>query len=277
MQLNDFLNILNDEFPVVSVLDGDKVGLQVKGSSDTLSNVLIAYELTESVLNEAISVNAELIVVFHPLIFHPLNSINDEDRVGGLVRKLIISNISLFVIHTNFDTHPNGANNLIADKLGLLNRSILVQGSPEKKNSIGIIGYFKEVISNNGLAELLNVTFNSPVRYCQGKSEFVKSVAVLGGSGSSFLGDAIKSGADAFITADLSYHQFHHAKGRISLFDIGHYEMEQFNHIHMAEIIFRNVENFKINIIQSKVITNPVSYYSEKNYYENQKSNILNN
>ncbi len=43
----------------------------------------------------------------------------------------------------------------------------------------------------------------------------------------------------------------------------------------MAEIIFRNVENFKINIIQSKVITNPVSYYSEKNYYENQKSNIL--
>lgn len=277
MQLKDFLDILNNEFPAVSVLDGDKVGLQVKGGSDTLSSVLIAYELTDSVLNEAISVKAELIVVFHPLIFLPLNSISDEERVGGLVRKLIIGNISLFVIHTNFDTHPNGSNNLIADKLNLLDRSVLVQGSPEKKNSIGVIGYFKEVISNKELAGILNTTFTSPVRYCEGKSEFVKSVAVLGGSGSSFLDDAIKSGADAFITADLSYHQFHHAKGRISLFDIGHYEMEQFNHIHMTEIISKKAENLNLKIIQSKVITNPVNYFPEMNYYENQKTNILNN
>lgn len=64
------------------------------------------------------------------------------------------------------------------------------------------------------------------LRYCNGNSETISKVAVCGGSGSDLLNQALRSGADAFVTADIKYHSYHDADGRIYLIDAGHFETE---------------------------------------------------
>ena len=63
----------------------------------------------------------------------------------------------------------------------------------------------------------------------------MKRVALCGGSGAEFIGDALRAGADIYLTADLKYHDFQRTGGRMVLADIGHYESEQF----AKDIIFR--------------------------------------
>jgi putative NIF3 family GTP cyclohydrolase 1 type 2 len=67
----------------------------------------------------------------------------------------------------------------------------------------------------------------SSLRYGGTPSRTIRRVAVCGGGGSDLLGRAITAGADAFVTADLSYHRFEEADGRILLVDAGHYETER--------------------------------------------------
>ena len=87
----------------------------------------------------------------------------------------------------------------------------------------------------------------------------VRKVAVCGGSGSFLLKDAIKLGADVFVTADFKYHQFFDADGRIVIADIGHYESEQFTVEIFRDIINKKFANFAA--LLSNLSTNPVNYY----------------
>ena len=87
----------------------------------------------------------------------------------------------------------------------------------------------------------------------------LQKIAVLGGSGSFAIEQAINSKADCFITADLKYHDYFKAENKILLLDIGHFESEQFT----KELIlnFLNKKIPKFACIISKSITNPVNYY----------------
>jgi dinuclear metal center YbgI/SA1388 family protein len=86
----------------------------------------------------------------------------------------------------------------------------------------------------------------------------IKKVAVLGGSGSFAIKAAIASGADAFLTADLKYHQFYEAEGRLLLADIGHFESERFTQNYIADYLISNTSGIAIEI--TTVNTNPVNY-----------------
>jgi dinuclear metal center YbgI/SA1388 family protein len=87
----------------------------------------------------------------------------------------------------------------------------------------------------------------------------ISKVALCGGSGSFLLSDAIKQGADAYISADFTYHQFFDAEGRILIADIGHYESEQFT----PEIFYAHLSKKypKFAFHFSAVNTNPVLYF----------------
>ncbi|MGI4730064.1 MAG: Nif3-like dinuclear metal center hexameric protein [Janthinobacterium lividum] len=86
----------------------------------------------------------------------------------------------------------------------------------------------------------------------------VKKVAVCGGSGSFLLKDAVRAGADVFVTADFKYHEFFDAEGKLIIADIGHFETEQFTQELLAEIISKKFPNFAIRL--TKINTNPVKY-----------------
>lgn len=124
MLIRDFLSLFEQRVPPGSVgYAKDAVGLQIGlPASAELSSVLCAYEVTEEIVDEAVARGANLILAFHPLIFPNLRAVTESDRTGVLVRRLIKSEIAVYITHTAFDANPElGTNRLIAEVLGLEN------------------------------------------------------------------------------------------------------------------------------------------------------------
>ena len=96
------------------------------------------------------------------------------------------------------------------------------------------------------------------VKYACLRGKPVRRVALCGGSGSSLIGDAIRSGADIFITGDLKYHSFFESEGRMILADIGHHESEKCSLEIFNEIITKKLPKFAV--LFSKINTNPINY-----------------
>jgi dinuclear metal center YbgI/SA1388 family protein len=97
------------------------------------------------------------------------------------------------------------------------------------------------------------------IRHSQFLTTEIKKVAVLGGSGSFAIKNAISAGADAFLTADLKYHQFYEAENKLLLADIGHFESERYTKNYIVDFLKEKITNFAI--ILSELNTNPVKYF----------------
>jgi putative NIF3 family GTP cyclohydrolase 1 type 2 len=102
------------------------------------------------------------------------------------------------------------------------------------------------------------------IRHSAFTGKSIKKVAVLGGSGSFAINNAIASGADAYLTADLKYHQFYEAENQLLLADIGHFESERFTKNYIVDFLKEKITNFAPNSLQfilSEENTNPVKYF----------------
>lgn len=97
------------------------------------------------------------------------------------------------------------------------------------------------------------------IRHSEFLNTEIKKVAVLGGSGSFAIKNAISAGADAFLTADLKYHQFYEAENKLLLADIGHFESERYTKNYIVDFLKEKITNFAI--ILSELNTNPVKYF----------------
>lgn len=119
---------------------------------------------------------------------------------------------------------------------------------PEPVNEISFLNHLKEIF---GLRVIRHTALlNRPV----------KKVAVCGGAGSFLMGSALSAGADIYITADMKYHEFFDANGRMVIADIGHYESEQFTIDLLTEVLEQKFLNFAV--LKTEVKTNPVRYFT---------------
>lgn len=120
--IKDVLSQLSAFLPLQSAgYDKDAVGLQIGEASTEVRKILVVYEVTSEVIDEAEQVGANLIISYHPLIFPSLTAVTDSTRTGALVARLIRSGIVLYVVHTAFDTNQEfGTSRQMADALGLL-------------------------------------------------------------------------------------------------------------------------------------------------------------
>lgn len=128
---------------------------------------------------------------------------------------------------------------------------------------MGAIGELQFTLSTDKFLEFISTKLNiKNLRYTTGKKQGVKKVAVCGGSGGDLLFEAISSGADAFITADIKYHTFHDAEGKILLIDAGHFETE----VVVLDEIKKRIENYagKGNPIKIYTFskTNPIKNFN---------------
>lgn len=96
------------------------------------------------------------------------------------------------------------------------------------------------------------------IRHSQFIGKDIKKVAVLGGAGSFAIKNAIQAGADAYLTADLKYHQFYEAENKLLLVDIGHFESERYTKNYIVEYLRKKILNFAV--ILSEENSNPVKY-----------------
>ena len=123
----------------------------------------------------------------------------------------------------------------------------------------GLIGELEKAVDEKEFLKGLKTSLKTEcIRYTALTGKKVKKVAICGGSGSFLLKDALSAGADAFITADLKYHQFFDAEGRILLADVGHFESEQFTGELFYDVLTRKFPTFAVRL--SKINTNPVNY-----------------
>ena len=144
---------------------------------------------------------------------------------------------------------------------------IVTLENKHERIGMGIIGELNKPLSPNNFFEHLKRTFNlSVIRHSEITKNEIKKVALLGGSGSFAIEQAIASGADILITADLKYHDFYRAEGKLILADIGHYESEQFTKNLLVEYLTKKITNFAPALPKSRVVlaknnTNPINYF----------------
>jgi len=125
---------------------------------------------------------------------------------------------------------------------------------------LGMIGELDTPLSETDFLTLVKEKMVcGGIRHSSFLNKPIKKVAVLGGSGSFAIPQAIREGADAFLTADLKYHQFYEAENQLLLADIGHFESERFTKNYIVEYLKEKITNFAI--ILSEVNTNPVKYF----------------
>ncbi|MEX0994686.1 MAG: Nif3-like dinuclear metal center hexameric protein [Balneolaceae bacterium] len=341
-QVRHITNFMHQWAPPGIKMDYDNVGLQVGDQQSEVKQVLICLDVTETVVDEAIRKNCELIVSHHPLIFQRISRINPSDEQGRILYKLIKHDIALLTAHTNLDAALDGvsfvlANNLGLDELHFLERNYgvsrkitltttyedteavlkllnyysaeeahfyTVDGRKEglkcfeaiidqhnlgslkrtleregllKKGSfqvvemasasnnfgMGVIGSYPE----DGIAreEFLHLVCRAldidAIRY-SGDIDRIRKVAVCGGAGIFLKNKAIASGADAFITADIKYHDYFTEKEQFLLVDVGHYESE----FPVVEAIRKELsEAFEhLKVIATTRVTNPVKIYTSE-------------
>jgi putative NIF3 family GTP cyclohydrolase 1 type 2 len=122
-----------------------------------------------------------------------------------------------------------------------------------------MIGELAQSVDELTFLKSLKKTFNcQAIKHTRLLGKPIKKVAVCGGSGSSFLNNAIAQNADIYISGDFKYHQFFDAEQQIIIADIGHYESEQFTKEVFYELLTKNFPKFAIHL--SGISTNPVNY-----------------
>lgn len=124
--------------PKSYAMEGDKIGLQVGRLNQSVKRVLIALDVLEEVVDEAIEQNVQLIIAHHPPIFRPLKAIRTDEPSGRIMEKLIKNDIAVYAAHTNLDIAPGGVNDLLAECLQLEDTEVLVPTIEEQLNKLAV-------------------------------------------------------------------------------------------------------------------------------------------
>ena len=124
----------------------------------------------------------------------------------------------------------------------------------------GMVGELENPAKTIDFIKNIKTVFNAGVvRYSSLIKNKIKRVAVCGGGGSFLIDDAIRAGADLFLTGEIKYHQFFDAEDKIVLVDIGHFESEQFTKNIFYELLIKNLSNFAVHL--SEINSNPIKYF----------------
>ena len=238
----------------------DNSGLQVGDINRPVSKVLICLDVTEEVVMEAVAMGAEMVVSHHPLLFRPLKRIAPTDYIGRCVMMAIEHGITLYAAHTNLDNAPDGVNYMMAQVLGLQQLSPLhalpasrTDRLPEDKRVMaggGLIGFLPEPMTEADFIAHVQGRLAAPCIKHNLTERMIHKVAICGGSGSSFIRDAVAAHADAFLTGEIGYHLFF-GHPEILLMEAGHYETEQYTRQLLAEMIQKACPEVECHISQS--------------------------
>ena len=125
MKISDVIRLLEQTAPQSLQESYDNAGLLTGSAAWECTGILCTLDATEDVVNEAKQKNCNLVVAHHPIIFGGLKKITGRNYVERTVITAIKNDIAIYAIHTNLDNIISGVNNRMADKLGLVNCTIL--------------------------------------------------------------------------------------------------------------------------------------------------------
>lgn len=231
-QVKDIYQFIDKLAPFSIQESFDNAGFLVGRSTQEVSRVLVALDITVPVIQEAEQMGAELIVAHHPVIFHPLTRVTNTDPTQERVLLLAENGIAAICAHTNLDAAADGVNDLLARALELDKIDQLAQAGVDEQGrpyGIGRTGTRNAHTPADppAFAAYVKGRLNAPcVRY-HDAGRPVERVAVGGGSCGSMLADVVAAGCDTFVTADVKHDVFlDAAQLGINLLDAGHFSTE---------------------------------------------------
>ena len=223
MNVRELYKMMNDSIPTELSEPWDNDGLMcTPDSSSQISRVLVALDVTEDIVDYAISSHFDLIVSHHPLIFKPIRAITDDNHVARKIIKLLEGGVSVFSFHTRADKITGGVNDSLCDLFGLYN------ATPFGEGMLGRIGDLEDSYEIEDFAyRVKQVLGADTVRYTDALIP-VSRVAIVGGDGKDFIKSAIEAGADTFISGRIGYNVMEEAPEMgINMIEAGHYFTEQ--------------------------------------------------
>lgn len=236
----------------------DNAGLIVGRYDDQLQGgVLLAVDVTDEVIDEALELGCGMIITHHPIIFHPLKRFNSASVVERCVERAIRHNIALYACHTNLDSAPHGMSWRLGQMLGIGNMEVLeptVEGA-----GFGVVGTLPKPIATEQFFAQIKATLGcGAIRHSKIDRQSIERVAICTGSGSSMIGAAAAKGCDIYITADLKYNDYYLPDGRFILCDVGHFESEYCAIEILFDILSKKLCTFAL--LKSAKTRNPINY-----------------
>ncbi len=261
MLVKDILDCITAIAPLQWQESYDNAGLQVGDLNAATQKALICLDITEEVVDEAITKQCDLIVSHQPLIFRGLKHLTPETYIERAVMKAVKHDIAMISMHTNLDNSYLGVSRVLAERLGLNHLQLLQPSECEPEMcGAGMVGEFENPIEEVDFLQLVADTIGSPcLRHSAMTGRKIQKVALCGGSGSPFFADAVRQKADAYLTADIKYHDFFLPERGMLLVDGGHFETEQFTKELICALIQKKFPNFAAEIAETR--TNAVYYF----------------
>lgn len=216
-KVQDIFDTLAAWAPLELQMDFDNSGFLVGRKEKPVRRALLALDITDEVIGEALEMGADLIISHHPLIFHPLKTVTGE----GPGRKALLmaeNGIAAICMHTNLDIADGGVNDVLIRLLGA------EPEGPLDEVGCGRVGTLPEPMAlKDFLARCKDRLQAKGLRFVDGGHP-VRRLGVLGGAGGDEFRDALEKGCDTFLTADVKYHVFlEAAEEGLNLIDADHF------------------------------------------------------
>jgi dinuclear metal center YbgI/SA1388 family protein len=237
--LGDVVAELERRYPPAWAESWDRVGLVLGEPAAPVRRVLCVVDCVPETVAEAFSSGVDLMIAHHPLLLRPVSSLAPTTYKGRIVHQLIRAGVALYVAHTNADVASPGVSDALAARLRLRELRPLrpaadpdAPGAGQGGRGSGRIGELPQEMTlaqfTRHVAEVLPRTAWG-VRAAGDPDQPVRTVAVCGGAGDTYLSDAAAAGVDAYLTADLRHHPVSEflADGGPALLDAAHWATER--------------------------------------------------
>ncbi len=215
-------------------------GLQVQGV-DEIAKVVTGVTACQALIDEAVRLNADALLVHHGYFWK-----GESQVLTGIkyqrISTLIKNGINLFAYHLPLDAHPALGNNAQLVKLFGLNRPRALQSSLPLEESIGVIAEFDEAVCVEKMKEIVEQALGREVLFEVAGKEMIRTVALCSGGAQGYIEQAIESGADLYLTGEVSEQTIHLAREcGIHFIAAGHHATERYGAKAMAEYIQTNL------------------------------------
>jgi dinuclear metal center YbgI/SA1388 family protein len=224
--LAEVVALVHRRYPPGTAQPWDAVGLVCGDPEAPVRRVLVAVDPVAAVVDEALGLDADLLVTHHPLLLTPVSSVAATTPAGAVVHRLVSGGCALLAAHTNADVAEHGVSDALAAVLGVTGTSPLVASEPGSVTGLGRVGDVApttlEAFAEHVRAALPGTAHGVRV---QGEPRRpVRRVAVVGGSGGDCLAAAGDAGADVLVTSDLKHHVAldHREAGGVAVVDVAH-------------------------------------------------------
>ncbi len=243
MKIKDIVRLMDEWAPFETAEDYDNVGLLVGDGNEDVRGAVIALDVSDEVIDEAVKQNANVIITHHPTIFFAMKDVTPYSAQGSMVTKLIKNGIALISSHTNLDMAEGGVTEVLAQALKLQN---IRETEASEFMRIGELGC---EMTPEEFAEYAAYRLGSEKIAAAGPApKAIKTVCVMSGAGGSFLDEAKKAGADVFLTGEMR-HEHAIAANNIGVYAMaaGHYETEAVILPKIAECLQKGADDVQLS------------------------------